>query len=104
MFSAIKVKIILVLAGLLAIAGMLVKFLYWRNEKKDETIDALEQNAEVVGQVHEADIKRLRFEVKQKQRVVPVNDESELDKLDSEREKRYDKDYEDDNNWSSITR
>ena len=103
MFSAIKTKIMLVLGGLLAIAGAVIKFLLWRNNKKDEQIDTLEQNAEVAEQVHEADIERVKFEAKQEQKVQAVNDESDLDKLDAERKKPDAKDDEDDT-WDSVTR
>lgn len=102
MFSTIKTKIMLVLGGLLAIAGALIKFLLWRNKVKDEKIDTLEQNAEVTEQVHEADIERVKFEAKQKQKVESVNDESDLDKLDSER--KANDEQNEDGPWDSVTR
>jgi cell division protein FtsX len=102
MFAAIRSKVMLVLGGLLAIAGVAIKFLLWRNKVKDEKIDTLEQNAEVTEKVHEADIERVKFDVKQEQKVQFVNDESDLDKLDSQR-KIPDEKNEDDS-WDSVTR
>ena len=102
MLSTIKAKIALVLGGFLAIAGAVIKFLLWRNKVKDEKIDTLEQNAEVSDMVHEADIERVKFEAKQKQKVESVNDESGLDKLDADRKIKGDKG--EDDIWDSVTR
>ena len=100
MLSAIKTKIILVLGGILAIAGVAIKILLWRNKIKDEKINNLEQNAEVIGKVHEASIKRVKFNTKQEQKIQSVNDESNLDKL--ERGTPVEKN--EDDLWNSITR
>lgn len=102
MFSTIKTKIMLVLGGFLVVAGALIKFLLWRNKVKDEKIDTLEQNAEVSKVVHEADIKRVKFEAKQKQKVESVNDESALDKLDAGRKVKGEQNEGD--TWDSVTR
>ena len=102
MLSAIKSKITLVLGGFLAIAGAVIKFLLWRNKVKDEKINELEQNAEVAEMVHEADIERVKFEARQKQKAEFVNDESYLDKLDKNRKEKGVQN--EDSHWDSVTR
>ena len=102
MLSTIKAKIALVFGGFLAIAGGVIKFLLWRNKIKNERINTLEQNAEVSDMVHEADIERVKFEAKQKQKVESVNDESALDKLDADRKVKVEQDEGD--IWDSVTR
>ena len=102
MLSTIKTKAVLVLGGFLAIAGGVIKFLLWRNKVKDEKIDRLQQNAEVSAMAHKADIQRVKFEAKQKEKVKSVNDESDLDKLDADRKVKVEQD--EDHIWDSVTR
>jgi|Deesub1362B_J571_1020462.scaffolds.fasta_scaffold06751_4 cell division septation protein DedD len=87
MFSAIKNKLLLVGAALLAAAGVIIKFLLTRNKHHKQEIDTLESNAETQDQIHEADIARIHFEATQKLAASKVNDESKLDLIDKLRDK-----------------
>lgn len=75
----------LALAGLLAIAGGIIKYLSFKNRRQKQDIETLEHDAEVQDQIHEKDIERIRFEAANKVRVAQVNDETNLDKLDKKR-------------------
>ena len=102
MFSTIKTKVMLFLSGLLAMAGLVIKFLLMRNKVKDEKINTLEQNIEATEQMHEMDIQRVKFEAKQAEKAKTVNDESNLDKLDNERE--IDGKQNESDNWVAVKR
>ena len=102
MFSTIKTKVMLFLSGLLAMAGLVIKFLLMRNKVKDEKIDTLEQNIEVTEQMHEMDIQRVKFEAKQAEKAKAVNSEDSLDKLDDER--RINGKQNESDNWVTVKR
>ena len=102
MFSTIKTKVMLFLSGLLAMAGLVIKFLLMRNKVKDEKIDTLKQNIEATEQMHEMDIQRVKFEAKQAEKAKTVNSEDSLDKLDDER--RINGKQNESDNWVAVKR
>ena len=100
MFETIKAKIMLILSGLLASAGIAIKFLLRKNKDKAEKIEILEENTEIKEKIHKSELKHMKFDAKQEQKANKVNDESELDRLDAARGKMNDKD----DDYTTITR
>ena len=77
-------------AGLTFISAVIVgyiKYLRTANENKDKEIRTLNNNINTQNEIYKDDIKRTEFEAKQVQKVESVNYETNLNKLDEERNK-----------------
>ena len=85
MITSIKLKIKAILISVFAGLLLAIKILIRINKKKNQKIAVLKHNEKVLEKKNQEDIKRTRFEEKQKTKVEIVNDESELDRLENEK-------------------
>ena len=87
MINNLKVYLYAGLAFISAVIVGYIKYLRTSNENKDKEISTLNNNINTQNEIHKDDIKRTEFEAKQVQKVESVNDETNLNKLDEERNK-----------------
>lgn len=87
MISQFKIYLYATIAFISAAIVGYIKYLRTSNENKDKEISTLNNNINTQNEIHKYDIKRTEFEAKQVQKVESVNDETNLNKLDEERNK-----------------